>query len=348
MHNDNQIEIIKDYYGKVLKNKNDLKTTACCSAETMPSHLAKIIGRIHEEVRAKFYGCGVPLPPALDGLTVLDLGSGSGRDCFALSPLVGATGRVIGVDMTDEQIGVAKKYVTHHTKEFGLAEANVEFRQGFIEDLRAADIADESIDLVVSNCVINLSPRKDKVFSEILRCLKPGGEMYFSDVFVDRRLSEAQRTDDVLLGECLGGAMYFEDFRRLLAQLGVADFRTVAKTEIQMTNPDVAKKVGNARFFSITIRAFKLPLEDRCEDYGQVARYLGGIDNSETGFVLDDHHYFEKGRRLPVCSNTAAMLQQSRYGKFFAIEGDLEQHYGLFDCGPVGGGANEEGAASCC
>ncbi len=328
-----QLESVKQYYGKILETKNDLKTTACCSSEVLPDHLKSVMNRIHPEVREKFYGCGVPLPLNLKGLTVLDLGCGSGRDCYALSPLVGSKGRVIGIDMTDEQIAVAKKHVDYHAKEFG--QSNVEFRQGYIEDLASADIADNSIDLVVSNCVINLSPDKGRVFSEIVRVLKPGGEIYFSDVFVDRRLSLTQRADPVLLGECLGGALYIEDFRRLLAQVGISDFRRVKTTEILMTNSQVSALVGNAQFYSITIRAFKLPLEDRCEDYGQVAKYLGTLDHASNGFLLDDHHYFETGRFVAVCSNTASMLQHSRYGKFFEIVGEGDQHFGLFNCGPT-------------
>src|SRR4051812_23610076 len=98
------LESIKAYYGNYLATNADLQTSACCTAEAMPLHLRPLLQEIHPEVQEKFYGCGSPIPPELDGRTVLDLGSGSGRDCYLLSKLVGAKGRVVGVDMTDEQL----------------------------------------------------------------------------------------------------------------------------------------------------------------------------------------------------------------------------------------------------
>jgi ubiquinone/menaquinone biosynthesis C-methylase UbiE len=327
-----QLDLIKDYYGKVLSSKNDLKTTACCSAEVLPNELKELVAKVHEDVRAKFYGCGVPIPPALNGMTVLDLGSGSGRDGFMLAGLVGDNGQVIGVEMTDEQIATARQYIDYHKNSFGLTNHNVDFRQGYIEDLAGVDIADNSVDVIVSNCVINLSPDKERVFSEAFRVLRPGGELYFSDVFADRRLPVEFQTDKVLLGECLGGALYLEDFRRILARQGCYDFRVVAQSEIEVTDPEIKKKVGHTKFYSITVRAFKLPLEDRCEDYGQVAWYKGSIESQANGFLLDDHHYFERGKPVLVCANTAAMLSQTRYQDHFRVEGDTTTHYGLFDC----------------
>lgn len=330
---DTQFASIQEYYGRVLASKNDLKTTACCSLSTPPPHLREILAAIHPEVHAKFYGCGTPVPLALEGTRVLDLGSGSGRDCFVLSKLVGPEGSVIGIDMTDEQLEVARKHSAYHAQAFGFKRENVDFRKGFIEDLAAADIPDASVDVVISNCVINLSPAKDKVFSEIMRVLKPGGELYFSDVFADRRLPLALREDPVVLGECLGGAMYTEDFRRLMASLGVADVRVMSKTPIEVTHADVARRTGNANFSSLTFRAFKLPLEDRCEDYGQFAMYKGTLAECPHAFILDDHHTFFAGKPMAVCSNTAAMLAQTRFAPHFTVFGNTETHFGLFDCG---------------
>lgn len=338
------LDEIKNYYGRVLKNSDDLKTSACCTADAFPVHLRKILSEIHPEVLEKFYGCGSPIPHALEGLTVLDLGSGSGRDCFILSKLVGPRGRVIGVDMTDVQIGVALRHTAFHSEKFGYDRPNVEFRQGFIEDLAGAGIADTSVDLVVSNCVLNLSPDKQRVFTEIFRVLKPGGELYFSDVFASRRVPEHLRHDPILLGECLGGALYTEDFRRILADLGCADFRVLSKTPIALNDPEVEAKAGMIDFFSITIRAFKLSLEDKCEDYGQVAYYLGTIPDQPHAFVLDDHHRFEHGRPLPICGNTADMLAQTRYAKHFRVEGDRSKHFGLFPCRPT---TQTTGAETC-
>ncbi|MBW3656562.1 MAG: methyltransferase domain-containing protein, partial [Gemmatimonadetes bacterium] len=295
---------VKEYYGRVLATSADLKTSACCTAESLPVHHRQIVSRIHPEVLDRFYGCGSPIPAALEGRTVLDLGCGSGRDAFLLSRLVGPEGRVIGVDMTAEQLEVARRHVGYHTSLWGLGQPNVEFREGYIEDLRALGIADESVDVVVSNCVINLSPRKERVFSEIFRVLKPGGELYFSDVFSGRRVPEALRADPVLLGECLGGALYTEDFRRLLRSLGVLDYRTVSRRRLELGDQGVEAKAGMVDFHSMTVRAFKLPLEDLCEDYGQVAYYRGTVPEAPHAFVLDDHHTFRTGMPALVCGNT--------------------------------------------
>ncbi|HYE37352.1 methyltransferase domain-containing protein [Methylocaldum sp.] len=344
-------DAIKDYYGKVLQSKNDLKTSACCPADAMPEHLRRVLAELHAEVKDKFYGCGSPIPPALEGKTVLDLGSGSGRDCFILSKLVGPRGRVIGVDMTEEQLEVANRHIAYHTDRFGYREPNVRFLRGYIEDLESLGLENDSIDVVVSNCVINLSPDKRRVFSEIFRVLKPGGELYFSDVFADRRIPDGLASDAVLLGECLGGAFYIEDFRRLLAQLGCLDYRVVNTARITLNDPEIERKAGMVGFYSMTTRAFKLELEDRCEDYGQVAYYLGTLPEHPHAFVLDDHHVFKTGQPILVCGNTAAMLAQTRYSDHFKVMGDTSTHYGLFDCGPksaIQGTGGESFSGACC
>ncbi|EQA36826.1 methyltransferase domain protein [Leptospira inadai serovar Lyme str. 10] len=342
------LESVQNYYGKVLQSNKDLKTSACCNAESLsPSHLP-ILSKIHPEVKDKFYGCGSPFPPALSGRTVLDLGCGSGRDVFLLSKLVGEDGFVIGVDMTEEQLRVARSHQDYHKNQFGYETSNVSFMKGYIEDLRSLGIEDNSVDLVVSNCVMNLSPNKASVFSEIFRVLRPGGELYFSDVFADRRIPEELKEDPILLGECLGGALYTEDFRRLFYQLGIEDFRIVSQSKINLKNHEIEAKIGNINFTSITYRAFKIPLEDRCEDYGQVAVYRGNIEDSPLRFILDDHHIFETDKPMLVCGNTADMLSKTCYSDYFRIIGDKAKHFGLFDCGPssVGGQISQSGA--CC
>ena len=326
---------IKEYYGKVLQGSHDLKTNACCITDSLPPHIRRIVETIAPEVRDRFYGCGSPIPPALEGCTVLDLGCGTGRDAFICANLVGPTGTVIGVDMTDEQIAVARSVEADQANRFGYDKPNTAFRQGYLEALNDADIADESIDIVISNCVINLSPKKHDVFREIFRVLKPGGELLFSDIFVDRRLDEALAEDQVLVGECLAGALYFEDFRRLLLQVGCPDYRIVSQREVVIDDPSVREKVGPAAFISATVRAFKLPnLEDRCEDYGQVATYRGTILFSPNSFALDDHHNFIVHKPMLVCGNTAAMVQDTRLAKHFDVTGDRTRHFGLFPCGP--------------
>lgn len=341
---------VRHYYGEVLRGSADLKTSACCAGDAVPAHLRALVADVHQEVRERFYGCGLPLPPALDGCTVLDLGCGTGRDCYVLSRLVGQTGRVIGVDMTREQLAVARRHQDWHAERYGYSRSNVDFREGYIEDLRALDIADASVDVVVSNCVVNLSPDKAPVFREIFRVLKPGGELYFSDVFADRRIPAELQRDPVLLGECLGGALYHEDFRRLVAAAGCADARTVTSTPITLDDPEIARKIGMVTFRSRTMRAFKLDLEDRCEDFGQVATYAGTIPGLPHAFELDDHHRLETGRPMLVCGNTADMLAATRYAPHFRVDGDKRTHFGLFDCGPESGSGSAPagGAAACC
>ena len=338
-------ETVKEYYGRVLKSSADLKTSACCLAEALPRHVAEALKDVHPEVRERFYGCGSPIPPALEGATVLDLGCGSGRDCYVLSKLVGPTGRVIGLDMTDEQLAVARRHQAFHAERFGWT--NTDFRQGYIEDLASAGVADASVDLVVSNCVLNLSPDKPRVFREIFRVLKPGGELYFSYVFADRRIPAPLAQDPVLLGECLGGALYAEDFRRLMMQSGCADARVVSSAPLALTHPEIERKAGFIGFSSKTIRAFKLDLEDRCEDFGQVAVYQGTLAEHPHAFDLDDHHHFETGKPMLVCGNTADMVSGTRYAGHFRVTGDKSRHHGLFDCGP-GPNPGPPTTAGCC
>jgi arsenite methyltransferase len=344
------IEAVRNYYGRVLAGTKDLQTSACCAIEKLAPHLAAIEAQLHDEVKEKFYGCGAPLPPALDGATVLDLGCGSGRDTFILSRLVGERGQVIGIDMTPEQLSVAEKHLDYHRRQYGYARSNVRLVSGYIEDLRGAGIESGSVDLVVSNCVVNLSPDKERVFAEVFRVLKPGGELYFSDVYASRRVPAPLTEDPVLLGECLGGALYWEDLRRILGRVGCADHRVVSKRDLKIDNADIARQIGKIGFSSVTVRAFKLPLEDRCEDYGQVATYLGTIAESPHRFTLDDHHEFETGRPMLVCGNTASMVEESRYAKHFRVTGDRSTHFGLFDCAPAAGtpSAKSESGAGCC
>lgn len=323
---------VKNYYGEVLESKRDLKTSACCPIDAMPKHLIPLLKNIHPQIQEKFYGCGSPIPDALEGKTVLDLGCGTGRDVYLLAQLVGEHGKVIGIDMTENQLAVAQQHQDEQQKTFGFKNSNVEFKQAFIEDLSTADIADNSIDVVVSNCVINLSSDKEAVFKEIFRVLKPGGELYFSDIFSSRRIPASLQSDDVLLGECLAGAMYTEDFRRLMNKLGILDFRATQKGIIELQDADIMQQAGMIDFYSITIRAFKCDFEDICENYGHVAFYKGSIAHSPHQFMLDDHHIFTNGLPMTICGNTAKMLTETRYSEHFDVIGDFSTHYGIFDC----------------
>ena len=340
------LAMVKDYYGRVLQNSSDLKTSACCVADQLPIRIREIVSLIHPEVLEKFYGCGVIAPAAIEGHTVLDLGSGSGRDVYVLAKLVGAAGKIIGMDMTDAQLNVARRHQDYHAKIFGYEKSNVSFLKGYIEDLDG--IASNSVDMVVSNCVINLSPAKERVFKEVFRVLKPGGELHFSDVFADRRLHPDLATDAVLLGECLGGALYIEDFRRIMTKVGCHDYRILSRSPIVISDPEVLRKTGLAQFTSFTVRAFKLDLEDRCEDHGQVARYRGTIADHAHNYTLDDHHMFVTDKPMLVCGNTAKMLTETRLRDHFQVDGDTHRHFGLFDCGPMPGASAAVPAGACC
>lgn len=350
MTKDAHLNSVRDYYGRVLSATADLQTSACCTAEAMPEHLKPLAARLHDEVVSRFYGCGSPIPLALEGATVLDLGCGTGRDAFLVSALVGPTGRVIGVDMTPEQLEVGERHRDFHARAFGHERSNVEFKHGLIEDLGAAGIEDASVDVVISNCVVNLSPDKPRVLREIFRVLKPGGELYFSDVFCDRRIPADLATDPVLLGECLGGAMYVEDFRRALRAVGCLDHRTMNQRVLSIDNPAIAGRLAGMTFTSRTVRAFKLDLEDQCEDFGQVAVYRGTAPHAPRLFALDDHHVFEAGRPMLVCGNTADMLQRTRFAPHFTVTGDKSTHFGLFPCGPAPGapGPAASSGGACC
>ena len=217
-------EDVQDYYGKQLHSSADLQTNACCD-QAPPEHLKPLLAQLHDEVVSRYYGCGLVAPEQLQGMRILDLGSGSGRDVYLLSALVGEQGEVVGVDMTDEQLEVARRHQDYHRDAFGYTNSNVRFLKGYIEALDTLDLEDGYFDIVISNCVINLSTDKAKVLRDVKRLPKPGGEFYFSDVYADRRVPVALVNDPVLYGECLSGALYWNDFINLGKRCGFADPR---------------------------------------------------------------------------------------------------------------------------
>lgn len=340
---------LKDYYGRVLQKTEDLERQACCATSTKSRH-ADVVAKIPQEVKARYYGCGCPVPEDdLTGLRVLDLGSGSGLDAFILASYVGESGAVVGLDMTDEQLEVARRHEGAVAKALGHARPNTSFVKGFIET--AEGVESDSIDLVVSNCVINLSPCKDRVFETIHRVLREGGELYISDIVADRRVPEELQRDRRLVAECLGGALYEHDLFDTLRDAGFADPRVVSRSLVE-------EAVGGRpiRFYSLTIRAMKLTpaLDRRCEDYGQLATYLGTCRQQPAYFALDDHHVFEARRPAAVCRNTARIIAESRLGRHFEVTPPIE-HFGLFPCGPspapspaAAGAGKVGGGGACC
>ena len=343
---------VQAYYGKSLTSSEDLKTNACCTLEPPPKHIAEILSQVHEEVQAKYYGCGLTIPNELEGLRILDLGSGSGRDCFIASKLVGQKGEVVGIDMTNEQLDVANKYIDYHTEQFGYKYANVKFIKGNIDNLDQLDLAPESFDLIISNCVINLALDKEKVLSDAFKLLKPGGEMYFSDVYSDRRIGLDLQKDPTLWGECLSGALYWNDFLNIAKKSGFTDPRVITSRGMSIENEELEAKLGDINFFSVTYRLFKIEgLEQDCEDYGQAVRYRGTIKGKASSFDLDDHHNFPTGKMITVCGNSYKMLHDTRFADHFEFFGNWDTHYGIFEgCGGNMPFKESEGSAdmSCC
>ena len=202
---------VKKHYSNVAK-----KECSCCS--NTDEDIAKAIGYSDEEVKNfseanMGLGCGNPIALAniKEGDTVLDLGSGAGFDCFLAARRVGDSGKIIGVDMTEEMI----KKSENLAENYGFK--NIDFRLGDIDKL---PVEDKSIDVIISNCVINLAPDKLKVFKEAYRVLKQTGKMYVSDIVLLEELAEEQRNDEELIAGCVGGALLKDDYLQIITDAG--------------------------------------------------------------------------------------------------------------------------------
>lgn len=193
-------------------------------------------------------GCGNPTAIAelKPGETVLDLGSGAGIDAFLAADKVGPNGSVIGVDMTEEMIDKAADIAKCN------GYTNVEFRLGEIEEL---PVDDSSVDIVMSNCVINLAPDKAKVFREAYRVLRPGGRLSISDIVADRVLSDEMRNDLNAWAGCIAGALEQRQYLRIIKEAGFADLQVLSSREFYVQDSNNKKM---AKLSSITIRAYKL------------------------------------------------------------------------------------------
>lgn len=330
----NARQTVRNYYGKELKGTNDLKTNACCSPDSYPPYIKDALSYVADEIKQKYYGCGSPIPVTVRGLKGLDIGCGTGRDCYVLSKLVGEEGFVYGIDMTKEQIEVAMRYVDDHTNRYGYKQPNVKFIHDYIENLDK-HIPENSIDIVISNCVVNLIEDKERVIKQIYKILKEGGEFYFSDIYADRRLPDEMKKNPLLYRECLGGALYWKDFERIARKAGFIDPRVVSKKVVEIKNEEIERLIENVTFYSITYRLWKIQgLEDACEDFGHIAIYRGGISESPFKFMLDSTHIFEKDRPERVCGNTALMLLATRFKDYFEVVGNFKKHLGQFiGCG---------------
>jgi len=217
-------QAVKEHYGGRAKQV----AQSCCGDTTASKgardvlYLAGDVADLPDTVPS--YGCGNPTAIAglREGETVLDLGSGAGLDCFLSARAVGPTGRVIGLDMTDEMLELANA----NREKLGLT--NVEFRKGEMERM---PINDASVDVIISNCVINLSPDKDAVFRESARVLRPGGRFHVSDIVLGRDLTQTERDDLALWAGCASGALLESDYLGRLVQAGFTDIVVENRSE---------------------------------------------------------------------------------------------------------------------
>ncbi|MCL6089145.1 MAG: arsenite methyltransferase [Candidatus Marsarchaeota archaeon] len=227
-------EIVRKKYSEIAQNSGCCGPSSCCSVSAADAaSISKSIGYSDAEINnvpeANLgLGCGNPtaLSQMKEGDVVLDLGSGAGFDAFLSARRVGKSGKVIGVDMTPAMVKKARANAAKH------GYSNVEFKLGDIEEL---PLADASVDVVISNCVINLAPDKDKVFSEAFRVLKDGGKMFVSDIVLLKELTAAQRNDDELVCGCVGGALLRDVYLKKLEDAGF-------KVRILGEDKDISKR----------------------------------------------------------------------------------------------------------
>ena len=318
-----------------------------------------LLNVIPDEIIERDYGCGDPTPHVRQGETVLDLGSGSGKACYIIAQIVGAEGKVIGVDFNPPMLDLARKYQKSIGDQLGYH--NVEFRRGRIQDLRTnlelidlflqenpvrsvADlarlesfqhtvrdeqplIADESIDVIVSNCVLNLVRPNDKksLFAEMYRVLKPRGRVVISDIVSDEPVPEHLAKDPDLWSACVAGAFLEEEFLRAFEE---AKFYGI---HIEELCSEPHRTVEGIEFRSITVTAYK-GKEGPCDERNQAVVYRGPWKQ----VVDDDGHTLERGARIAVCDKTFKLYSQAPYQDQFILlpprqEVPLDKA-GLFDC----------------
>ena len=327
----------------------------CCPVDYDPQYLKVIPQKVIE----KDYGCGDPSQWLKSGETVLDLGSGTGKIAFIASQVVGASGQVIGVDMTDAMLSVARRNAPIVAERIGYS--NVDFRKGRIQDL-ALDlelldqalqknpitcsndlkeldalsaqlrreqplIASESVDVVVSNCVLNLVESIDKpqLFDEIFRVLKKGGRAVISDIVSDEPIPETMQQDAHLWSGCLSGALTESDF---LKAFETAGFHGI---ELVKFESEPWQTIEGIEFRSVTVQAFK-GKHGPCREQRQAVIYQGPYK-----CVLDDDgHRYDRGVRTAVCAKTFQLLQKEPYAGHFAYIEPLipvaAEKAEVFDC----------------
>lgn len=239
----------------ITKKVSDRYARAATSGEQMccPTSydMEQLTSFIPEEVLRVSYGCGTPagLDTVRPGETVLDIGSGGGIDCFEASRLVGPTGRVIGIDITDVMLDIARRNAPIVAANLGYPSSNVEFRKGLAD---AMPVEDGTIDLIISNCVINLAPDKRKVFGEMFRVAKPGGRFTISDIMSDQTVPQYLVHDAEKWGDCLSGALTLTDYMNGLTDAGFLGIHAVKFSPWRV--------IDGIHFFSITLTGYKQPL----------------------------------------------------------------------------------------
>jgi arsenite methyltransferase len=314
---------------------------------------------IPEEIIEKDYGCGDPSRYVSMGETVLDLGSGSGKACYIMSQIVGGDGKVIGIDFNPPMLDLARKY--QHSIGDELGYHNVEFRRGKIQDLRTnlelVDqflqenpvrsvedlarlesfqhtirheqplIADESIDVIVSNCVLNLVRPEDKklLFTEMYRVLKRGGRAVISDIVSDEPVPEHLANDPNLWSACVSGAFEEEDLLRAFEE---ANFHGI---QIEELRSEPYQTVEGIEFRAITVTAYKGKVGP-CIERNQAVIYRGPFKQ----VVDDDGHTLPRGERIAVCDKTFKLYSRRPYQDQFILVRPRDEvpfeSAGVFDC----------------
>jgi SAM-dependent methyltransferase len=289
--------LVRDYYGKAAEIP---QAELCCPTTFDEAE----IGHIPRAVVDRFYGCGSPVSLARvrEGETYLDLGSGAGIDVFIAAKKVGPAGRAIGVDMTDPMLAVANENRPIVAANLGWDAA--EFRKGFLEAIPAQD---KGVDVVTSNCVVNLSPDKVKVFAEIWRVLKDHGRVVIADIVSEREVPPHLKTNPELWGECTVGALTAEAF--------VAGLERAGFYGVEILKKIYWKSIEGHPFFSMTVRGYKFEKTAGCVFRGQRAVYLGPAK----AFLDEEGHTFPRGVEVEVCTDTASKLCSPPYAGSFTV-----------------------------